>query len=323
MRVIKPLTFDANEIGLTSSTVPENDHPEWVQGQSVALGDLRIHAHRIYEALQAGNPQGLPESTPAWWLDVGPTNRWAMLDGSSTTSTTASGSITVVLACGAFNSAAFVGLIGSTITVTTGGAGGTTTQALIPAPVAPATSSTLVVTGIDYAGGSVTIEIEGAGDVACASVSLGTETDLGETQMGLQIEVIDYSKVAADEFGTYRVVKRGYARRMQASVTVPYLDVDRVVAALSSMRQTPAMWTAADDIAAARVYGFYSDWSLAIATPTQSTYSITIESLALSGLGLLPGDDIPAGSGGGEAAARTIEAGTFRYTEDGTMRVLE
>lgn len=322
MRVIKPLTFEAQELGLTSSSVAENDAPAWVQGQSVSVGSRRIYQHRIYEALQAGNPQGIPSATPAWWLDVGPTNQWAMLDGSSTTSTTASGSITVVLACGAFNTAAFVGLVGSTVTVTTGGSGGTTTEAVIPAPTAPATSSTVVVTGINYAGGSVTIAIAGTGDVECASVSLGTETDLGETQMGAKIEIIDYSKVTPDEFGTYRVVKRGYARRLQASVTVPYLDVDRVVAALSAMRQTPAMWTAADDVASARVYGFYSDWSVVIATPTQSTYSITIESLALSGLQLLPGDDIPAGGGGSEAA-RTIETGTFRYTESGTIRIQE
>ena len=322
MRVIKPLTFGAYELGLTSSSVAEDDAPAWVQGQSVTLGDLRIYQHRVYEALQTGNPQDAPPASPAWWLDVGPTNQWAMFDTSGTTSTTATGSITVVLACGAFDSAAFIGLKGDVISVTTGGAGGTTTQAIIPAPAAPATSSTLVISGIDYAGGSVTIEISGSGDVACSAVSIGTDTDLGDTQMGLRIEVIDYSKVSADEFGTYRVVRRAYARKMTASVTVPYLEADRIVSALSSMRQIPAMWTAADDIAAARIFGFYSDWSLVISTPTQSTYSITIESIALDSLKLLPGDDIPAGGGGSETA-RTVETGTFRYTESGTIRIQE
>lgn len=322
MRIIKPLTFAANEIGLASSNIPENDYPAWVQGQSVTLGDRRIYVHRVWEALVTGNPQEIPGTAPAVWLDVGPTNQWAMLDGDAATSTKATGQILVVLNIGAFDSVALLGLSGYSVTVTTGGSGGTTLQALIPAAVAPSLTSSLTLTGMDYAGGQVTISIDGPSAVSCSSVSVGTDTDLGQTLAGARIEIVDYSKKVTDTYGTIRVTKRGYSRRIVASVVVDYLDVDRVFKALASARQTPALWTAIDGLRSGTVYGYYADWQLTIDGPTHSIYSITIESLALNNLQIMPGE--PTTPPPATATERTDESGLFRYAEDGaTIRTQE
>lgn len=322
MRIIKPLTFAANQIGLASSNIPEDEYPAWAQGWSVTIGDKRIYSSRVWEALITGNPQEVPGTAPAVWLDTGPTNRWAMLDGDAVTATTATGQIVVTLNVGAFDSVALLGLAGYSVTVTTGGSGGTTLQALIPAPVAPALTSSLTLTGIDYAGGQVTVSIDGPGAVACASVSVGTDTDLGQTLAGAKIEIVDYSKKVTDAYGTIRVTKRGYSRRIVASVAVGYLDVDRVFRALASVRQTPALWTAIDGLRSGTVYGYYADWQLTIEGPTHSVYSITIESLALNNLQLLPGE--PTTPPPATATERTDESGLFRYTEDGaTIRTQE
>lgn len=322
MRIIKPLTFAANQIGLASSNIPENEHPAWVQGQSVTIGDKRIYSSRVWEALITGNPQEVPGTAPAVWLDTGPTNRWAMLDGDAATATTAAGQIVVTLNVGAFDSVALLGLAGYSVTVTSGGAGGSTLQALIPAPVAPALTSSLTLTGFDYAGGQVTVSIDGPGAVACASVSVGTDTDLGQTLAGAKIEIVDYSKKVTDAYGTIRVTKRGYSRRIVASVAVDYLDVDRVFKALASVRQTPALWTAIDGLRSGTVYGYYADWQLTIEGPTHSVYSITIESLALNNLQILPGE--PTTPPPATATERTDESGLFRYQEDGaTIRTQE
>ena len=322
MRIIKPLTFAANQIGLASSNIPEDEHPAWVQGQSVTIGDKRIYSSRVWEALITGNPPEVPGTAPAVWLDTGPTNRWAMLDGDAATATTATGQIVVTLNVGAFDSVALLGLAGYSVTVTSGGAGGSTLQALIPAPVAPALTSSLTLTGFDYAGGQVTVSIDGPGAVACASVSVGTDTDLGQTLAGAKIEIVDYSKKVTDTYGTIRVTKRGYSRRIVASVLVDYLDVDRVFRALASVRQTPALWTAIEGLRSGTVYGYYADWQLTIEGPTHSVYSITIESLALNNLQLLPGE--PTTPPPATATERTDESGLFRYMEDGaTIRTQE
>lgn len=321
MRIIKPLTFAANQIGLASSNIPENDYPAWVQGQSVTIGDRRIYEHRVWEALVTGSPQEIPGTALAVWLDDGPTNQWAMLDGDAATATTATGQIMVVLNVGAFDSVALLGLSGYSVTVTTGGSGGTVLQALIPAAVAPSLTSSLTLTGLDYAGGQVTISIDGPGSVSCSAVSVGTDTDLGQTLTGARIEIVDYSKKVTDAYGTIRVTKRGYSRRIVASVLVDYLDVDRVFHALAAVRQTPSLWTAIAGMRSGTVYGYYADWQLVIDGPTHSVYSITIESLALNNLQLLPGEPItpPPAS----AVERTEESGLFRYTEDGIIRTQE
>lgn len=324
MRAIQPLKIGAiGGLSLVSSSVPENDFSDWVASQSVPLGYPCIFGHRIYESLQAGVcPATDPSVTPLWWLDAGPTNRWAMFDTSASSATIAPGSISVTLAAGPFNSLALVGVIGSTVTIVTTGSAGTIRQAIIPAPVAPSRTSSVVIDGLGYAGdGAVQIEITGSGVVQVGSITLGTTADLGETEMGLRIEIVDYSRKTADSFGALTVTKRGYSRRLVAAVTVPRADVDRVVSALQYLRSTPCLWTAAEDLRSATVFGYFTDWQVTIATPTQSTYSITIESLALNDLRLMPGQTTPPPPT--TSTARILESGTFRYFEDGTIRLQE
>jgi hypothetical protein len=89
MKVLTPLVItDAN---LTSSTVPENDHPEWSIGTTYGLGArvIVLSSHKIYQSLQAGNtgnnplldPQNDPDNLPVWWVEISPTNRWMPFDG--------------------------------------------------------------------------------------------------------------------------------------------------------------------------------------------------------------------------------------------------
>lgn len=322
MRLIRPLRYGTNDLVLVTTSVPEDEHPAWSGLVTYAAGDRVIYVGRIYESLLAGNTFRDPDINPVWWANVGPTNASAMFDGAASTSTTATASISVALRVRRpIDSIAFVGLVGDTVTVSTTGSSAQFIEAVIPAPVAPATSSALVIDGLTHAGdGHVQIEIAGAGAVACAAVSFGGVTELGETQAGLRVEIVDYSKKDTDQYGTVRVIRRGYSRRVSCSVAVPYLDVDRVAAEIAYMRQTPALWTLADDLRSATLYGYYADWSLAIRTPTQSIYTITIESLAENSLQLLPGETPTTPEA---IQSRSTESGGFRRTEDGIIRELE
>lgn len=102
---------------LISSSAPEFDHPEWVSGTAYAVGArvIRLANHRIYQCIVAVNGTKAPELDTLSWVEVGPTNRWAMFDSKVSTPTqgTASG-LQVVLKPGRCNGLAMLELDGIT-----------------------------------------------------------------------------------------------------------------------------------------------------------------------------------------------------------------
>ena len=100
MKLIRPTTL--TDAMLTSSTAPENDYAVWSSGTAYAVGARVIltSTHRKYEALAASTGVS-PASDPTKWLDLGPTNRWAMFDARVGTATTRTSTLQVVLAPGA------------------------------------------------------------------------------------------------------------------------------------------------------------------------------------------------------------------------------
>ena len=86
MKIIRPLTI--TDAVLAATNVPETDYPAYSGAATYALGDRVIvvgpDVHKIYESLQAGNTGHAPAASPAYWEDVGPTNRWRPFDRSIT-----------------------------------------------------------------------------------------------------------------------------------------------------------------------------------------------------------------------------------------------
>jgi len=91
LKVLKPLAL--TDAMLQSSSVPEDDHPAWVSGTSYSLGArvIRPSKHRIYQRLAAGAGTTAPEFDDVNWVEVGPTNRWAMFDSKVSTDTVGTG----------------------------------------------------------------------------------------------------------------------------------------------------------------------------------------------------------------------------------------
>ena len=86
MRLIRPTTL--TDAMLTSSTAPETDYPAWssVTAYTVGARVILTATHRRYEALAASTNVS-PSTDPTKWLDLGPTNRWAMFDARVGTAT--------------------------------------------------------------------------------------------------------------------------------------------------------------------------------------------------------------------------------------------
>lgn len=313
MRVLLPT--EVTDDVLVSSSIAEDDAPAYASGTTYAVGDRVMIAslHRVYESLQASNTGHYPSISSSWWVDVGPTNRWAMFKGTDGLSSSAASSIVIELDVGSVDDVALVGLEAESITVT---GTGVSVSKVIPAPAPPATSVDLHLGDLAFAGGTLTITIESSGTVVVRHLAVGNFVDIGEAQHGLTIGINDYSVKAVDEFGNVSVSRRGYSRRVSTRVVVDPAVFDHVAQVLASVRAMACVWEVAARHAALTVFGYYTDWALELTNPTAAIYSISLESLALNNLEVLPGSAI-----GG--AALLLESGAYLLLESGGHLLLE
>lgn len=101
LQVLEPIAITGPV--LASSSVAEDDAAEWsaVAGYAIGKRVIKAATHRVYESLIANNVGNDPAATTGAWLDIGPTNRWAMFDQALGSVTTASEPIAVTLRPGA------------------------------------------------------------------------------------------------------------------------------------------------------------------------------------------------------------------------------
>ncbi|MDY1006964.1 hypothetical protein [Sphingomonas sp. CFBP9019] len=97
LQLLQPIAI--TDAVLTSSSVAEDDAIEWTAAGGYALGQrvIRRSTHRVWESLLERNVGHDPATTTGAWLDVGPTNRWAMFDQALGSVTTDEAPIVVTL----------------------------------------------------------------------------------------------------------------------------------------------------------------------------------------------------------------------------------
>jgi hypothetical protein len=252
---------------LTSSTVPENDEAVWVSGTAYAVGNRVIRNHRIYEAVRAGSgrdPALEINSGGAnrYWLDVGPTNRYAMFDNVVSTPTTAATTLTVVLHPGPFNSVFLAGLDAEDISITIKDAPGGTVIKQVTAPLegtAPADyweyfyepfkpATDYLLTGVDpYHDAEITVTLSrDSGTVKVGVLVVGDNRPLGTTLKGATAEPRSFSYIKTDEFGNTIIKKRKSARDMTVSAYVPIEEANSVLETLTAVLGVPVVLSGTD-----------------------------------------------------------------------------
>lgn len=302
MKFIRPTAIVGAK--LTSSTVPETDYAAWNAATAYALGNrvVRTTTHRIYERVIAGTTATAPESDLVNWLDIGPTNRWAMFDEKMGTATTASDSMTIVLAPGRLNSLALLGVDASSVTVALVVSGESVYSASLDLDSGNAVgnwyqyfyepiyqqSEVLITNLVDaalmdvpaYGEGELTVTLtRTGGTVSCAMLVVGIVSDVGDTLYGAKVSIRDYSRKEADTFGNYTLVQRSYSKRMNADLLVRSEDVDQVVGNIARYRATNLVWIGSSQYGSLVVYGFASDWSLILEGPVISKFSLEVEGM--------------------------------------------
>jgi hypothetical protein len=264
MRVLVP--YAITDARLSSSSVPESDYPAWSAATAYAAGQrvIRTQTHRIYERQTAGTSAAAPEADEVRWLDVGPTNRWAMLDESVGSSTTATGSLSVTLAMpGPVGDVVLLDVIGSSVAIAANGS--TVRTVAVPAPAATGLGSTVVVSGLAIGGApSIGVTVTGSGTVSVGTLSVGTFTSLGQPERGQKLGIVDYSTKAFDAYGSASVVRRNSARRVEAAFTTAPTSFDQLARVLAAVRSRPVIWQGLTWVDATCVYGICADWSLSL-----------------------------------------------------------
>ena len=296
MKLIRPTTL--TDAMLTSSTAAENDYAAWASGTAYAVGARVIltSTHRKYEALAASTGVN-PAGDPTKWLDLGPTNRWAMFDARVGTATTRTGNLQVVLAPGATDGVALIDTDAETATVTltvsgtqlysktqSFNVGGTAIDNWFSWFFEPVgrKSSLLFLDVPVYEAGVLTVTVSRdnpADVVSCGTLLVGRQFTIGDTEHGADIGIIDYSRKETDQFGVTSVVERAFAKRMTARVVMQTSAIDDVHRNLAALRASPVLWIGSESFESLTVYGFYKEFSIDLAYPTVSYCSLTIEGL--------------------------------------------
>ncbi len=297
MKVQAPLTI--TEGMLTSSTLAETEHSAYAGGTTYASGDLVIYAHRIYESLQSSNTGHTPGLTASstWWLDTGPTNKWAMFDGSVSTASADTADIEVVITPAAIiNSVACISAVGASIRVQMHD-GATSvydeTQSLDSTPItdweeyffaSQVLAGELIFEDLPrYLSATVTVTVaEASGSASIGVVTLGTIHELGVTLAGATAGITDYSRKSTDDFGTTTLTQRTFAKRSNQRLWIDSSELRRVQTLLASLRATPCVWVGEDDtglFSPLVIFGWFRSFSLDISGPSISYCTLEIEGL--------------------------------------------
>lgn len=297
MKVITPTQI--TDSLFVSSSVAENDHPEWGAATAYTPGDLVIIAadHDRYEALTSHTNKP-PATNPGDWLYLGKTNRWQMFDEKVGTVTTSVGSLTVKLNPGIVNAVALLNVTGPSaasvkVTDPIDGVVYDRTVALYdPTNVVDWWSYffeeirrkefSLLLDLPTYRGGEleITLITTPEGQVSIGACVVGKLYQHGRSvQQGAAVGIQDYSRKNRDDFGNVEVVERAFNKRARWSLLIPNSEIDIFISRLAALRAVPAVYIGSELYASTIVYGFYRDFDVVVSYPLHSECSLELEGL--------------------------------------------
>lgn len=283
---------------LVSSSVAEDDHPEYAPATIYAAGDrcMVTATHRIYESTQDANQGNYPPDNlggiPPWWLEVSVTNRWQMLDGVVGTLTTNADSIVLAIKPGQINGISLMEVAGSMVTVVmtdpvegevyrrevsmVSNGGINTWYAYYYEPVVRKTDLVLLDLPV-YSQATLTVTIANPGGVAsCGLMGVGRKWLVGALQWNPQISILDYSTTIADQWGHYSLVPGKSAKLLDGDISLLSSRVDEARWRLNQDRATPSVWIGSELYGSTHIYGFYRSLKLVIQGPRLSTCSLQL-----------------------------------------------
>ena len=297
--VVRPLTITDAMVSAPNTNVPETDYAVWSSATTYAM-DARViltSTHKIYQSLQASNLNKDPTTQPLWWIEVSPTNKWALFDSAVSTQTKQSTYIKYTVTPGqTVNAIAALNLTNATqivITVTSASAGViySKTVDVSPVPASPswwdwffgikrAQTQCVLVDLPSYPDATIKFELYGGASLAIGVLLIGQQRAFGAgIKYGAKVGIQDYSRKEKNDFGDTVLVQRAFARRADFELMVSADEVDSLQGFLSDVRAVPCLWIGSTEYEATTVFGFYKTFDILISYPSQSDCSLQIEGL--------------------------------------------
>ena len=301
MNVIPPI--EITTALLTSSTAAEPGPGEtaWNAATNYSIGTraIRTGTHRVYEALAAGVDAGLPEDTPARWLDVGPTNRFAMFDLERNSATVVASPLTVVITPGQrVNSIALIGVVAQSVTIEMT-VGATTVYTYTEDLTTRLTlgwydyffgtfGSSPTVIRFDlppFTGGVITVTLTGSGNVQCGALALGTAVYLGKVQANPRSDALNFSRIERDDFGNTTLVPRRSVPKTNQVLLTEKGRIDKLGELRKALNAVPAVWSGLDDMTtdgyfeSLLVLGIYKQFAFDLSHPQHAVVTLELEEI--------------------------------------------
>lgn len=287
--VVPPVTVTDD---MLTTDVAEDTNPAWNSATTYGLNARAYLDHLVYQSLQAGNLNHSVTDAD-WWVLVGPTNRWACLDGSNSTQTVQALGMVYEFEPGqAVTSLALRNVDGcntarAVVDHPTYGTLKDETYTLASLPAAPgwwewtfgvrSAPRELVVQDLPpLPGCTITVTLDGTTDLAVGVMQLGVAKEIGEGVLqGMRVGIKDYSRKEVNDFGETVLVKRTYADTASLDVPIRNEHVQDCKDYLTSLRATPALWITERGT----FYGFYQEFDITFAYSAVSECSISIQGL--------------------------------------------
>lgn len=301
MRVVPPLPITDSVLTSSTCAEPHASETAYAAGTSYAIDDVVVVAaeHKTYQSLQAANTGHAPASSPAWWLDIGASNRWKMFDLLRNTQTEQASPLTVVITPGVrVNSLVLLGLIADAVAVSIDSGGATVyehTQNLSTREVLdwydyffePFTHQVSVAL-FDlppYTDAVVTAAITSAsGNVKCGSLVIGTYVYIGEVDHNAESDALNFSVVERNVFGDSLLIPRRSVPKTNQTVWCKKDRVDKVRELRTLLNAAPAFWSGVDDSAdgwyeALAILGYYRRFTINITQPDDAVITLELEEI--------------------------------------------
>ncbi len=305
MIFISPIAVtDAVLISANVAEPSASDPAAWSSATTYAIGvKVRVvgaNSHKIYQSLQGANLNHTPGLTTPdlWWVYVGPTERWNLFDQSITSQASNATTIDVTLRPeGRANAVALLNVSAATAQVIMTDTATSTEVYNKTVNLASESGITdwygYLFSPIDrkadvvfsdmppYANPTIRIILtENTGIIVKAgAIIIGHKTEIGETQYGAKVAIQDYSIKTQDVYGNYQILQRAFRKTASFSVLVKGSYVDQLHKLLTDLRSIPIVYAGTDDYTSTVIYGFYKDFGITIAYPTESICSLDIEGL--------------------------------------------
>lgn len=308
MIVFSPI--QVTDATLTSSNVVESDNPSWSSVTNYNIGDKSMvttpNIHKNYEALTANINKYPPDNSTSTepeiatpdWLDLGSTNKWAMFDQLNGSQTTNANTVDVeVTPNEQYNAIALLNIDATSVQITmtdpTDGVvydeafelinndGINNIYDYLFSPIEQ--RKDLVSLNLPtYSSATIRVVITNDSSTAAVGVmAIGVQTVLGTTTYGTGVRNKDYSIKQTDQFGNFKIKKRGFSKRADYAIAVDSSRVTFVNNYLATIRSIPCVFVGSElpNFGSTIIYGYYKN-----ADPVYTGFQISSLSLSVEGL---------------------------------------